>query len=150
MVAIRVVEAGLSTLKDRLNSIPAATVRREPDKPVDLTAAGAVILFDGDAVVEEESMSPRVYHWRQTVEIEVRVIGSTLSDRRQRCDALLALINEKILLDRDLNGTVDFFEIEPLPSIEEDAAEGRATERRALVNVSLYYATHDALGFTRA
>lgn len=143
---IRVVDAALAVLHGRLQTIPAATVKREPDKPIDLTVAGAVILLDGDGAVEEESMSPRTYHWRHAAEIEIRAVGVS---RHTVTAGLLAAVAAR-LAERTLDGTVDWAEVEPLPAVDEDPAEGRATERQAILTVALYFATTDALGFTRA
>ncbi len=143
---IRVVDAALAVLHARLQTIPLAIIRREPDKPFDLTASGAVILLDGDGGVEEESLSPHTYHWRHAADIEIRAVGAS---RRDVTTGLLAAVAAR-LAERTLDGTVDWVEIEPLPAVDEDPAEGRATERQAIVTVALYFATTDALGFTRA
>lgn len=144
---IRVIDAALSVLFARLQTIPAATVKREPDKPIDLTPAGAVLLFDGAGQVEEESLSPRTYHWRWVAEIEIRASGV---NRRSTADTALTAVAAVVAADRTMGGTVDYADLEPLTEMPEDPAEGRATERQALVAVAFYFATTDALGFTRA
>lgn len=143
----RVIDLALAVLHGRLNTIPLATVKREPDKPISLGADGAVTLLDGDGEVEEESLSPRIYHWRHTAEIEVRTLGA---DRRAKCTALLGQVAARVEADRTMGDTVDHVEVEPLSAVDEDPAEGRATERRAILNITCYFATTDALGFTRA
>jgi hypothetical protein len=143
----RVIDAGLERLHQHLQTIPLATVKREPDKPITLTTAGAVLLFDGDGQVEDESLSPRTYHWRWVALIEIRASGT---GRRATTDGLLSAIATLISGDPTMGGAVDYAEMEPLTDIAEDPVEGNHTERQALVPVAFYFATTDALGFTRA
>ena len=143
----RIIDQALAHLHQRLQTVPAATVKREPDKPIELTAAGAVLLFDGDGQVEEESLSPRTWHWRWVAEIEIRAIGP---NRRTTADELLSALSDLVAADRSMGGMIDYAEIEPLTDVGEEPTEGAPTERQALVAVALYFATTDALGFTRA
>lgn len=143
----RVIDQALVQLHQRLQTIPAATVKREPDKHIDLTAAGVVLLFDGAGQVEDESLSPRIYHWRWVAEIEVRAIGV---NRRATADTLLTAIAALVTQDRTMDGTVDYVDIDPLTDLTEAPTEGSATERQGLVAVAFEFATTDALGFTRA
>lgn len=143
----RVIDQALAQLHQRLQTIPAATVKREPDKPIELTAAGAVLLFDGSGAVEDESLSPRTFHWRWVAEIEIRAIGI---NRGATADTLLTRVADLVTADRSMGGTVDYTDIEPLTDVGEEPTEGAHTERQALVAVAFYFATTDALGFTRA
>lgn len=150
----RVVDAALAQIHARLltlpDSLPGLLVDRQPDKDITLPTAGAVILLDGDGEVEDVSISPETYHWRHVAQLEIRYVASDFSTRISGATALLSAVSQALAGDTTLGGTVDYFYFEPLGQVDEDAAQGRKTERQILLDLALEFSTRDALGLTRA
>ena len=134
----------LSALMVRLQSISAATVKREEPLPEKISAGGLVILRDGDPGEPEVLLSPLTYLWQHRAEIEV-VVQKAAAEAPAALDALLAEIGMALSSDRTLGGLVDWVEWSA-PHTRDLAIDGAAGLKGAVVTVTLHYVSSDPLG----
>ena len=134
----------LTTLLARLETFPAATVKREAPLPETVPAGGLIILRDGDPGDPEVLLSPPAFLWQHQAEIEV-IVGGTDDKAIAALDNLLAAIGLALAVDRTLGGLADWLEWSA-PKTSQLAIDGAAGLRGAVVTVTVHYASADPLG----
>lgn len=137
-------EEVLAALFARLQTMPAAIVKREEPLPEKVPAAGLVILRDGDPGEPEVLLSPLMYLWQHQTEIEVVVQQAPADAATATLDSLLAEVGSALAADRTLGGLVDWVEWSA-PQTRDLAIDGAAGLKAAVVTVTLHYASNDPL-----
>jgi hypothetical protein len=135
-------ETILSALHAALQSQPAPMLRGEV-LPERVSAAGLLILRDGDPGEPAVTLSPLRYHYQHRVEVEAVVQAG--SGRDAALDGLVMSVGTALSADRTLGGLCDWVEAEAPRSVDL-AIEGAATLKAAVIPIVLHYATADALG----
>ncbi|MBY0429950.1 MAG: acyl-CoA transferase [Rhodospirillales bacterium] len=133
----------LTALLVRLQTIPAATVKREEPLPEKVPAGGLVILRDGDSGEPEVLLSPLTYLWQHRADIDV-VVQKAPDEAPTALDALLAAVGSALSANRSLSGLVDWVEWSA-PQTRDLAIDGAAGLKGAVVTVTLHYASSDPL-----
>lgn len=136
-------EEVLTALLGRLQSLTAATVKREEPLPEKVLAGGLVILRDGDPGEPEVLLSPLTYLWQHRTDIEV-IVQKPPTEAPAALDAVLAEIGSALGADRTLGGLVDWVEWSA-PQTRDLAIDGAAGLKGAVVTVTLHYASSDPL-----
>lgn len=143
---VRASEAILAALATALATAAPTGCRvvRNQAVPTRIPAAGMIILRDGNPGEPEVLLSPLVYQWTHTAEIDV-VIEAPDTTRDTLFDCLLQAVATAITADRTLGGLVDWIDAaNPAPlDLAEDGAE---TAKAATVAVTLHYDTQSPLG----
>lgn len=134
-------ETILAALHARLAALPATTLRGEV-LPERVSAAGLLILRDGEPGEPEITLSPLRYHYQHRAEIEAVVQGP---DREAAFDMLCASLGAALAADRTLGGLCDWVEAEA-PRPVDLAVEGAASLKAAVITIVLHYSTADPLG----
>lgn len=110
-------ETILTALQAQLSALPATTLRGDA-LPERVSAAGLLILRDGEPGEPEVTLSPLSYHYQHRAEIEAVVQGAA---RDTTFDTLCASIGAAIAADRTLGGLCDWVEAEaPRPVDDAD------------------------------
>lgn len=134
-------ETILAALHARLTALPATALRGDV-LPERVSAAGLLILCDGEPGEPEITLSPLRYHYQHQAEIEAVVQEAT---RDADFDTLCASIGAVLAADRTLGGLCDRVEAEaPRPFAL--AVEGAASLKAAVIPVVRHYSTADPLG----
>ena len=133
-------ETIFAALHARLSALPATALRGDV-LPERVTAAGLLILRDGEPGEPEVTLSPLRYHYQHRAEIEAVVQGAA---RDATFDTLCSSIGASIATDRTLGGLCDWVEAEA-PEPVDLPIEGAASLRAAVIAVVLHYATSDPL-----
>ncbi|MFC7703674.1 acyl-CoA transferase [Plastorhodobacter daqingensis] len=133
-------ETILAALHARLSTLPATALRGEV-LPERVSAAGLLILRDGESGEPEVTLSPLRYHYRHRGEIEAVVQGA---DRDAAFDALCASVGAALAADRTLGGRCDWVEAEA-PRPVDLPVVGAASLKAAVIPVILHYTTGDPL-----
>ena len=134
----------LCTLLARLETIPAATAKREAPLPETVPAGGLIILRDGDPGDPEVVLSPVTYLWEHQTEIEV-ILQRGQDDDSAALDALLMAVGDALAADRSLGGLAEGLDW-GAPKTSGLAIDGAAALRGATVPVTIHYASDDPLG----
>ena len=134
----------LCALLARLETVPAATVKREAPLPETVPAGGLIILRDGDPGDPEVVLSPVTYLWEHQTEIEV-ILQRGQDDDSVAMDALLMAVGDVLAADRSLGGLAEWLEW-GAPKTSGLAIDGAAALRGATVPVTIHYASDDPLG----
>jgi hypothetical protein len=134
----------LCTLLARLETIPAATAKREAPLPETVPAGGLIILRDGDPGDPEVVLSPVSYLWEHQTEIEV-IIQRGAADDSAALDALLMAVGGALAADRSLGGLAEWLEW-GAPKTSGLAIDGAPALRGATVPVTIHYCSSDPLG----
>lgn len=134
----------LTALLARLQTVPAATVRREEPLPEKVPAGGLVILRDGDPGEPEVLLSTLTYLWQHRAEVEVIVQQGPADAASASLDDLLAAIGIALAADRTLDGLADWLDWGG-PQTRDLAIDGAAGLKGAVVPVILHYASADPL-----
>ncbi|MBS0126856.1 acyl-CoA transferase [Thetidibacter halocola] len=130
-------ETILAALHARLQPL-AAQVLRDEVLPERISAAGLIILRDGQPGEPEVTLSPLRYHYQHRAELEVVIQAGT--GRAGTFDALVAEIGTALEADRTLGGLCDWVEPEA-PAPIDLPVEGAATLKAAVITVVLHYST---------
>ena len=130
-------EAILAALHARLEPLAALTLRDEV-LPERITAAGLIILRDGQPGDPEVTLSPLRYHYQHRAELEVVVQAP--NGRASTFDTLIAAISAALEADRTLGGLCDWVEPEAPASVDLPI-EGAAALKAAVITVVLHYTT---------
>ena len=130
-------EAILAALHARLEPLAALTLRDEV-LPERITAAGLIILRDGQPGDPEVTLSPLRYHYQHRAELEVVVQAP--NGRATAFDTLIAAIGTTLEADRTLGGICDWVEPEAPASVDLPV-EGAAALKAAVITVVLHYTT---------
>ncbi|SEN75928.1 hypothetical protein SAMN04488003_13313 [Loktanella fryxellensis] len=138
MASVR--ETILAALHARLSALPATALRGDV-LPERVTAAGLLILRDGEPGEPEVTLSPMRYHYQHRAEIEAVVQGAA---RDSAFDTLCASLGAAIAADRTLGGLCDWVEAEA-PRPVDLPIEGAASLKAAVISVILHYSTADPL-----
>jgi hypothetical protein len=133
-------ETILIALHARLQTLPATALRGEV-LPERISAAGLIILRDGDPGDAEVTMSPLRYHFEHKAELEVVVQGAK---RDLAFDTLVASIGTLIDADRTLGGLCEWMEAEA-PQPVDLPVEGATTLKAGVVTIVLHYTTASPL-----
>jgi hypothetical protein len=134
----------LSALLARLETVPAATVKREAPLPETVPAGGLIILRDGDPGDPEVVLSPVTYLWEHQTEIEI-ILQRGQDDDSAALDALLMTVGDALAADRSLGGLAEWLDW-GAPKTSGLAIDGAAALRGATVPVTIHYASPDPLG----
>ncbi|HEY1630800.1 MAG TPA: hypothetical protein VGF56_05760 [Rhizomicrobium sp.] len=116
---------------------------RDPEKSVDATHDGVVIMRDGDPGSPEYILSPMSYSWEHQASFEITASGK---EREAAVEAVIALFEPALAADRTLGGAVDDARIVLAPEIHEYPVDGAETERTAMLSVQLSYTTATGAG----
>lgn len=116
---------------------------RNPANAVDATEDGVVIMTDGMPGEPEVILSPRRYSWDHEVEFEITAMGD---DRSATVEAIIALFEPALSLDRTFAGAADYAAIDSAPEFSEYDVDGGQTERSAVLRVTLCYVTASGAG----
>jgi hypothetical protein len=135
-------ETILTALADLLRTIPHVPVLRGEVLPERIPPSGLMILRDGNPGEPGVTLSPLTYHYQHRAELEVIVQSSTARDAL--FDAIAAQIGTVIAADRTLRGLCDWVEAEA-PEHVDQAIEGAASLKAAVVPIILHYSLVDAL-----
>ena len=119
------------------------TLLRNAVLPERLSAAGLLILRDGDPGEPAVTLSPLRYHYQHRAEVEAVV--QTGAGRDAAFDALAAGVGTILAADRTLGGLCDWVEAEA-PRPVDLAIDGAATLKAAVIPIVLHYANPDPLG----
>ena len=134
----------LSALLARLETVPAATVKREAPLPETVPAGGLIILRDGDPGDPEVILSPVTYLWEHQSEIEI-ILQRGQDDDSAALDNLLMAVGVALAADRSLGGLAEWL-VWGAPKTSGLAIDGAASLRGATVPVTIHYASDDPLG----
>ncbi len=134
----------LCALLERLETVPAATVKREAPLPETVPAGGLIILRDGDPGDPEVLLSPVTYLWEHQTEIEV-IIQRGAADDSAALDTLLMAVGNALAGDRSLGGLAEWLDW-GAPKTSGLAIDGAAALRAATVPVTIHYGSSDPLG----
>jgi hypothetical protein len=119
------------------------TFERDPEKSLDASHHGVVIMREGDPGTPEYILSPMSFVFEHQVEFEITASGK---DRKSVVEAILALFEPALLVDRTLAGAVDDARTMLAPEIHEYEEDGTEAERSAVLFVQLAYTTASAAG----
>lgn len=134
-------ETILSALQVLLQTQPAPVLRGEI-LPERVSAAGLLILRDGDPGEPAVTLSPLRYHYQHRAEVEAVVRSGT--GRDAAFDTLTAGVGTTLSADRTLGGLCDWVEAEA-PRPVDLVVEGAATLKAAVIPIVLHYSTGDPL-----
>lgn len=134
----------LCALLARLETVLAATVKREAPLPETVPAGGLIILRDGDPGDPEVLLSPPAYLWQHQAEIEVMVSGGP-SEANVALDSLLMAVGQALAGDRSLDGFADWLDWGAAKT-HDLAIDGAAGLKGAVVPVTIHYANDNPLG----
>jgi hypothetical protein len=134
----------ITALLALLETIPAATVKREAPLPETVPAGGLIILRDGDPGDPEVLLSPPAFLWQHQAEVDV-IVGGVAAQTASALDDLLAAIGQALAADRTLGGLADWLEW-GAPKTRDLAIDGAAGLRGAVVTATIHYASADPLG----
>lgn len=118
-------------------------VRRGEVLPESVPATGLVILRDGDPGEPDVTMSPLMYHYQHTAEVELFVQAAE-GTRETRFDDLAQDIGAAVAADRTLGGLCDWVEA-TAPQPADLPVDGAAPIKAAVISVTLHYSTPDTL-----
>lgn len=120
------------------------TFERDPEKSLDASDDGVVIMIHGDPGQSEAILSPPSYAWEHAVEFEITAKGE---NRKAVVEAIIAKFEPALAVNRTLDGAVDDARIVEAPEIHEyPGGEGVETERSAVLRVQLAYTTASGAG----
>ena len=128
----------LIALFSKLSELQGIPVKRNETLPQVIPKSGIAILRDGTSGEPEVLLSPPLFIYQHTAELEVIVQAVTPLER----DRLLDKITEKIGLllaeDTSLANNVDYF-YPQAPEIIEEVIEGAPTMKAAIIPIVLEY-----------
>jgi hypothetical protein len=137
-------ERVLSTLLERLRTVPGAVVKRNEALPSSVLAGGLVILRDGDPGEPDVTLNPRTEFFSHRAEIEAFVTQPAGGGGEAALDTLLAQIGAAFATDRSLGGLAEnLFSSAPETSVL--AIEGAAPILTARITVIIEYLVSDPL-----
>ena len=134
-------ETILSALHTLLQAQPAPVLRGEV-LPERVSAAGILILRDGDPGEPAVTLSPLRYHYQHRAELEAVAQGS---DRDASFAALATGVGAVLSADRTLGGLCVWIEAEA-PRPVDLPVEGAASLKAAVIPIVLHYSVADPLG----
>lgn len=135
------VETRLSALYSLIDGAVATTVLRNEPLPVEVPAAGLVIMRDGEPG-EPEITFPLTYHYDHRVEVEI--YARAAADRHTVTDARKMELGAAIAGDRRLGDLCDWVEV-MATGADDLAVDGAAAIRIDPVLVVLSYAIANPL-----
>ena len=135
-------ETILTALADLLRTVPHVPVLRGEVLPERIPPSGLMILRDGNPGEPGVTLSPLMYHYQHSAELEV--IVQTGEQRDARFDRLIGRIGAAISAYRTLRGLCDWVESEA-PEPVDLPVEGSATIKAAIIPIILHYAMVDPL-----
>ncbi|CUW39676.1 conserved protein of unknown function [Magnetospirillum sp. XM-1] len=138
-------EAALKALFSALQGVPGPTVKRNEREDAKIPSGGLISLRDGDPGDPEVLLSPLQYAYTHRAELVVQVQASASASRDSALDTILRAIGAKLSADPTLGGVVDWA-TPGAPEIEDEAVEGAAGVKAAMVPVFLEYVSPTPLG----
>jgi hypothetical protein len=115
---------------------------RNSSIPVRVPPTGFIILRDGDPGEPETTMSPLMYHFEHTAEIEIYIQRG--AGRDQAFDTLRTAIGAALVADRTLGGLCDWVEPQG-PRAVELPTDDTVPIKAAVIPVVLTYSTSTPL-----
>lgn len=139
-------EQVLRALFEMLQSnIPAGVkLLRNDAYPERISAAGLLILRDGDPGEPEVTLSPPSYLYEHRADVDLLVEAREAEERDTAFDTLKQAVGAAIASDRSLGGLCDYVEAEA-PAPIDLAAEGTQALKAATITIKLTYASSDPL-----
>lgn len=120
-------------------------VHRNLEKPTRIPPNGMIVIRDNDAAKETAVLlNPLTYIYELTVQLEVIIQHAEPEIRTYKLDSLLVEIGKLLAEDPTVDGLAEHLQVEP-PEFNEEAIEGAATIRSAVVPVTIRFASADAL-----
>lgn len=133
----------------KLQTVPGGVhVLRNADLPLELPAAGMIVLRDGKAGEAEVLLgSPRTYLWDRVAEIVVVAGDANPDEAKSKSDTLIQAIETALGLEADstIGGLCESAELGE-PDFDDVAPDGALPMRGATLPLTLSYATATALG----
>ncbi len=132
-------EEVLTALTSRLKTLAVPVVRNEA-LPQKIPDTGMVFIRDGDMGTPEVLLSPVLYVYQHSVDVEVVVQDPDTTVRDKLTDGLLESIGKLITSDPTLGGVVDYAHF-GMPEILQEQIEGAPTLKAVIVTIILEYAS---------
>ena len=130
------------TLHKILGSLEQADIKvyRNLEKPMRIPPNGMIVIRDGEAAKETAILlNPLTYIYELGVTLEVMVQHPEPEIRCYNLDSMLVEIGKILAEDPTVDGLAEHLQIEP-PEFTEEAVEGGATVRSAIVPISIRFA----------
>jgi hypothetical protein len=108
--------------------------------PSIIPESGLIILRDGDVGSPEEILSPPMFIYNHRAELEVFIQDPDPADRDEKMDLLLGSIEQVLIENPTLDGTVDYAAIDDF-NIDSERIEGAPGVKAASVRILLRYTT---------
>ncbi|MDR2902493.1 MAG: hypothetical protein LBU87_05235 [Lactobacillales bacterium] len=137
-------ETVLKALFKKLSTLENIPVFRNETLPQKIPKAGIVFLRDGQMSEPEILLSPPLFIYQHTAEIEVIVQDVRADMRDTVLDGILTKINGILSADTTLGGNVDYM-YPKAPEFIEETIEGAPTIKAAVIPVVLEYASSTSL-----
>ncbi len=122
---------------------PAGKFWRDPEKSVDASVSGIVVMRDGDPGQPLITISPLQYEWEHPVELELSAVGT---GRTAILDGLIGALDAALSAHRTLSGAVVDARIIEAPVVTEESQDGVEAVRYAAVRVRLEYVSTSPAG----
>ncbi len=139
-------ETALLALFAALQTVPAATVKRNEIETQDVADGGTIVLRDGEAGEPTELMSPSRSLYFHRAEAVVLIEGSDAASRDAAMDGILQAIGVALDADVTLGGAVDLVEADAPEAVGEEWDLGSPTIKALIVPIILTYVTESPLG----
>lgn len=136
-------EQVLEALATLLEAAFTDNFERDPEKAPDESAAGTVIMRDGDPGEPDITLSPIQYQWNHEVAVEVAAVGE---DRTATVDALLVTLDTAIAANRTLGGLAIDTRVMSAPVTDETSLDGTQAVRYSPVKVNVFYVSNSPIG----
>ena len=137
-------ETALQGLFTTLDAITAPTVYRNNREDPEVPEGGMINQWDGKPGEPEVTLSPTLYEYDHSVEVEVFFTGGTSSQRDTGLDNLLQLVGAAIEADLTLGGTVSYARVEPSDP-EGEPVEGGDDIKAVMILVIMTYTSSTPL-----
>jgi hypothetical protein len=124
---------------------PTAGVRRNGGLPLDVPAAGLLILRDGGVGEPDVTLGVRHWSWEAEPTLELFAQHADEATRRAALDGLVSTAVAAIEANRSLSGLVDWTEATLTETAHEHSDQAVAVAR-GVVAVTLHYQTPTAVG----
>ena len=138
-------ETVLQALYSALSTIEGPDVLRNQPEVMVIPKSGLVILWDGEPGEPDPILSPPSWSYNHRAEVQVQVQDKDQAARDAAMDAILQSIGDVIAADDSLGGAVDMATVGG-PELIDEAVEGGATIKAALVPIDLEYVSPTPLG----
>ncbi len=131
-------ETVLKALFSVLQNIGDVKVERNSELPETTDEKGLLIMRDGEIEEMEVVLSPLLYSWQHTVQIEVFIKEDINGKGEMQRDDLLKKIDQAFSADETLSGNINGMTVARLDP-GEISAKGSAVIKAATISVELFY-----------